>query len=411
MELGLNKAEPQIMHVDLNSAFATIEQQANPLLRGRPIAVAAYPSPGGCILAPSIEAKAYGVKTGMRVRDGKELVKDLIVLSPDPDKYFFINRKLQKLILNYTDDFTPKSIDELVIDFSTSRGLNAQSLTDIGLKIKRDIKLHIGDWMRVNIGIATNNFLAKTAAGLNKPDGLDTITHYDIKNIYHRLGLRDLNGINHRNEARLHWSKIYTPLQFLQASCYTLRHSVFGSIVGYYWYARLRGWEVDSAVFGRKSFGNDYALKSPTANKIELERLIMKLCDKTARRVRKQNYCGYGMSIWLGFSDHTGWHRQMRSSNPLFSTYDMYSHIIRILKLLPYLKTVARMGVACYDLRPQFPEQMSLFFEAFEKQKRLAHATDIIADKFGEFSLVPAKMMNMQDIIIKRVPFGAVSEL
>ncbi len=88
---------PTVMHIDLNSCFATIEQQANPLLRGKPVAVAAYTSPNGCILAASVEAKRLGVKTGMQVRDGLNLCPKLIILPPDPEKYRFINHKLQVL--------------------------------------------------------------------------------------------------------------------------------------------------------------------------------------------------------------------------------------------------------------------------------------------------------------------------
>src|ERR1043166_8868015 len=87
IDLPLNPAESLTMHIDLNSCFATIEQQANRLLRGRPIATAAYVSPRGCITAPSIEAKRFGVKTGMMVMEGKELCPELIVIPQDPPKY------------------------------------------------------------------------------------------------------------------------------------------------------------------------------------------------------------------------------------------------------------------------------------------------------------------------------------
>ena len=87
MSLALNHNPPTIMHVDLNSCFATIEQQANPLLRGKPIVVAAYDSPNGCVVAPSIEAKRYGIKTGMTVRDARLLYPRVIVRTPDPPKY------------------------------------------------------------------------------------------------------------------------------------------------------------------------------------------------------------------------------------------------------------------------------------------------------------------------------------
>src|SRR3712207_7892577 len=97
MSLALNHNPPRIMHVDLNSCFATIEQQANPLLRGKPLVVAAYNSPNGTVVAPSIEAKRYGIKTGMRVWEAKLLYPTVIVRTPDPPKYRDVHLKFRKI--------------------------------------------------------------------------------------------------------------------------------------------------------------------------------------------------------------------------------------------------------------------------------------------------------------------------
>src|SRR5690606_34184604 len=105
-----NPASPTILHIDLNSCFATVEQQANPLLRGRPIGVAAYTTPNGCVLAPSVEAKRAGCKTGMRVRDCLQLCPGMIILAPDPNKYRYVHLQLKKLLNSYTDLVYPKSV-------------------------------------------------------------------------------------------------------------------------------------------------------------------------------------------------------------------------------------------------------------------------------------------------------------
>src|SRR3989344_7875013 len=104
MSLSFNTKPSTILHVDLNSCFATIEQQANPHLRGKPIAVAAYDTPRGCIVAPSVEAKRLGVKVGMRVSEGRLLCPSLLVLTPDPAKYKSVHLALRKVISTYTDD-------------------------------------------------------------------------------------------------------------------------------------------------------------------------------------------------------------------------------------------------------------------------------------------------------------------
>src|SRR5258708_7305853 len=120
INLPFNPKPSTILHIDLNSCFATIEQQANSFLRGKPVAVAAYVSPSGCIVAPSVEAKKFGVKTGMRVKDGKILCPNLIVLPPDPNKYRAVHILLKQLMESYTDKVTPKSIDEFILDLEGS---------------------------------------------------------------------------------------------------------------------------------------------------------------------------------------------------------------------------------------------------------------------------------------------------
>ena len=187
--LPLNHNQPTIMHVDLNSCFATIEQQANPLLRGKPIVVAAYNSPNGCVVAPSIEAKQYGIKTGMSVRDAKLLYPGVIVRTPDPAKYRAVHLMFRRIFKDYSPAVSPKSIDEAVIDFTDTMSLHRRSLTDIGRENKKRFREEIGEWMRCSIGISTNRFLAKLAASLHKPDGLDVIDHTNVLAIYQHVKL------------------------------------------------------------------------------------------------------------------------------------------------------------------------------------------------------------------------------
>lgn len=133
---SFNPNTPSAMHIDINSCFATIEQQANPNLREKPVVVAAYPTPHGCILTASVEAKKLGIKTGMRVGDGQKLFKNLVVLTPDPPKYRYVHLKMREPLNHYTDKVTPKSIDEFVLDFED----NDKNLLNVSHKIKECIK-------------------------------------------------------------------------------------------------------------------------------------------------------------------------------------------------------------------------------------------------------------------------------
>jgi len=106
------------MHLDMNSYFASVEQQANPFLRGRPVGVCAYLSPGGCIIASSVEAKAKGVKTGFRVRDAKQLCPEIFLIENEPAKYRTVTENIFKILAEYTDTLEPYSIDEAFLDLT-----------------------------------------------------------------------------------------------------------------------------------------------------------------------------------------------------------------------------------------------------------------------------------------------------
>jgi DNA polymerase IV len=331
MALPINRNQPLLMHVDLNSCFATIEQQANPLLRGKPIVVAAYNSPKGTVVAPSIEAKRYGIKTGMRVMDAKLLYPNVIVRTPDPAKYRAVHLQFRTIFKGYSPDVSPKSIDEAVIDFTDTYALYNRSLTDIGREIKRRFREEIGEWMVCSIGIGPNRFLAKLAASLQKPDGLTVIDHTNVLKVYQAASLLDLNGINTRYQARLNAYGIHTPMEFFRASLDTLKKQVFQSIVGYYWYLRLRGYEIDEVDFARKSFGNTYALGKQTNDPKELARLLMKLCEKTGRRLRRAAYAATGVHVACVYTDFSSWHTGRKVEIPVYTTREIYLKALWLL--------------------------------------------------------------------------------
>ncbi len=411
MDLQLNDIDPLIMHVDLNSAYAIIEQQANRLIRHKPVGVAAYDSPGGFIIASSYEAKRLGIKL-MRIREARDITKDLVILTPDPEKYFDAHRRFREVLERYTNEVTPKSVDEFVVEFTRSKTVReGKSLVEAGFKIKRDIKKSLGEYVTVNIGIAPNRFLAKVAAGMDKPDGLDVITAKDIHNIYGQLDLMDLPGINHRYKARLNIAGIYTPLEFLNAPMPKLKKEVFRSIVGYYWFLRLRGYEIDSEKFKTKSFGNDYAVGDKTSDPDKVARLLMKLCEKTGRRLRKHDYQASGVFLGLGFENGTWWGKSKRSKSYLYSTQDIYLHCVRLMRTVSFPARVVHINISVFGLVPATPVQLGLFDGTRLDTRSLAIASDRVNNRYGEYTVIPATMANMQDTIIKRVPFGSVRDI
>lgn len=375
------------MHIDLNSCFATIEQQANPLLRGRPIAVAAYTTPMGCIVAPSVEAKRYGIKVGMRVGDGKLLCPNLVVLSPDPAKYRDVHCKLRSLLADYTEKVIPKSIDEFVFKPICP----PEAVLAKGGEIKQRIKKEIGEAITVSIGIGPNRFLAKVASNLHKPDGLDEINKDNFLKVYSSLALTDLCGIKMRNVFRLNGVGVYSVLDFYQAPLWKLK-AAFQSINGYYWHLRLHGWEIDDAVFARRSYGNSYALPKPFEKPEELSPILQKLVVKMSSRLRKAGYKTKGIHLAVSYRDGSFWHKGYKTFKVLFDSRDIYKRAYGLLLESPYKKPVREIAVSCFNLVKDNLLQLE-FFEDMEKKTNLVEAIDGVNERWGSFVLTPASML------------------
>lgn len=411
MDNHTNRAKPLIMHIDLNSCFAIVEQQANPLYRRKPLAVAAYDTPRGMVIASSYEAKAKGIKLGVNVGQARQLDPGVIILMPDPPKYREAHKLFRSVLQEFTNDVYAKSIDEFVIDFTGSPALRAgRDLVDVGYEIKHKVKNRVGSYVTVNVGIGTNRFWAKTAAGLHKPDGLDVMSAENAVDIYNNLELRDLTGINYRYEARLNTAGIFTPLQLLEASADKLHKQVFHSIVGKQWYARLRGWEVDDIIWDRKTVGHNYAIGQKTADREELARLIMKLCHKVGRRMRRQGFSARGVHLSIGFTDGNWWAKSQDTHGLLYATSDIYYHVSKLLRQAVIPDLAAYLSVSVYGLVRVEPEQLSIFGGTRLDGKALADAQDDINDRYGDYTLVPATMAGMESLIIDRIAFGSVKD-
>lgn len=407
-KLQFNPKPPTILHIDLNSCFATIEQQANPHLRGRPIAVAAYKSPSGCILAPSVEAKRLGIKTGMRVKDGKLLCSDLIVLEPDPWKYRNVHTQLKKILCDYVENPIPKSIDEFVINLEGFPSLKKGVLWT-GCDIKKRIKTEIGEWITVSIGIGPNRFLAKTAASLKKPDGLEIINLENYSEVFSNLELSDLCGIKSNNIVRLNKLGIFTVPDFYNAEPKNL-HDAFHSVVGYYWYLRLKGWEIDDVEFNRSSYGNSVALYQNFTSPEELSPVLLKLVEKMAGRMRKAGYKAKGVHVSMLYRNGAYWHKGFSTDEYLFSSGDIYKKAYKILTHSPYKYPVHTLAVSCFDLKKDDYLQLSMI-EDVNKKVGLTKALDQISEKWGNFVITPAKMLGTKDLVKDRISFGGVKEL
>lgn len=405
-----NQERPLIMHIDLNSCFATVEQQARPMLRGKPVGIANRSNENTALVTASYEAKAMGVKVGMKVREAKLLCPDLVIVESDPSKYRYVYHRLLDIMKDYSAHVTMKSIDEGIIDFhDTTAAMQGRDLVEIGHEIKQRLKDEIGIWMRCNVGIATNRFLAKQAAGLNKPDGLDVITPANIREVLGKLKLTDLTGIASQNEKRLNSVGIYTPLQFLDADVVVLQKIVFKSVVGRWWHDRLRGWEVDDVQSDVKRVGRQYVLESFTLSRDEIIQRLHHLCESVGSRMRSQNKSARGIYVYAKTLSREHWHSSSLSGLPFSSdqTIFMLAHTL----FLGAPGEIKEIGIHCYELEPIQDQQVSLFNDQIVQERQVTEAIDGINKKYGERTIHSADTLGTGIYVKQKIPFGSTRYL
>ncbi|HVQ43595.1 MAG TPA: hypothetical protein VMT30_01365 [Candidatus Saccharimonadia bacterium] len=423
MELKPNPARPEVMHLDLNSAFAMTEQQANPLLRGRPVGVTNRLNDYAICIAASHEAKQLGIKLGTRNGEAKRIAPNFVMRESDAAKYQHVTRLIRGIFESYSPVTQMKSVDEGIIDFRGMAGLlKGRPLEDIGREIKQRVREEVGDYMTVNVGIAPNRWLAKVAAGFMKPDGLYVIDHTNLEAVYGFMRLVELPYIKRRLERRLGDAGIYTPLEFYRASERTLSKRVFRSVNGHHWYLRLRGYETEVA-FGIRTVGRNYVLEHRTADPEELATLLYKASAKVARRLRKNDLAARGFMLWLGYVQEPaegtrpawggprGWHERKMYKTAAYRGDQLYTRALelfgRSLEQWPG-RVVSSLVMTTYELEPVRSDQLYLWESEDARQDRIEAAMNAINDRYGEQRLMPASVLASKNPMQDKIPFGTV---
>ncbi len=315
------------IYVDMNSFFASCEQQESKALRGKPVGVITHPSAYACVIAPSIEAKRYGIKTGMRLPECKSLCPALIPVVARPFIYRRYHIKIMNVLKKYCSETVAKSIDEAVMDMKTYHYI----YTDLKLlaqKIKADIATECGDFVRCSIGIAPNTFLAKLATELQKPDGLVEITPENIDGYLKTLQLTDLPGIARANAKRLNTIGIQTPLQ-LKYSSEALLRKAFGGIVGNYWYRRLHFMEVDGHKSAYKAMSAARMVSGrQRMNPQSLESLFISLCTRLEQRMVKQECFCKELHCYIRYTNIPAWETRVRLNDPTQDAMEIRNYLL-----------------------------------------------------------------------------------
>ena len=407
-----------VMYVDLNSCFATTEQQARPKLRNKPVAILNRLTENSAIIAASIEAKALGIKVGMRADEAKTICKDIVFAETEPSKYIYVHEKLKSILKSYSPKILMKSIDEGLVDLSeASEEVRNMTPKALALEIKERLKTEVGCYMKCNVGFSYNRFLAKLAGELHKPDGMDCITNNNIYEVFSHLKLTDLPGINKKTEKRLKTYGIDSPVKLLDADEEILRVQVFNSIEGTKWYYRLRGIETDERDEKTKSIGRQFVL-APNTSPEDVRIRLAHLAEDVGFRLRGQDLYARGIYVWVTFNltEHSFTAHKNYLKDETFNTD---SDIISFSKEL-YDQIIAEnkgksnnprvIGVSLYKLEDDETMQLSFEHEKSEKAKKVAKAVDEINHRFGSRTVHSAYTLKSNDMHTK-IPFGSTRYL
>jgi DNA polymerase-4 len=406
-----------VMYVDMNSFFASCEQQLRPELRGRPIGVTAGSHPWACIIAPSIEAKKYGVKTGMRVNETRHLCPGLIAVPARPVVYRKAHIAIMDVLNRYcSGDVLPKSIDEAAINLTSYRFVY-KDIPALARQIKDDLRREVGEYVKCSIGIAPNTFLAKLATDMQKPDGLVQITPENIDERLASLSLQDLPGIGSRNARRLELIGIKTPLQMRHSSQSLLRKA-FGGIAGYYWHCRLNFAEVDFYSAGYRGMSATRTIAPQYRTKAKLEAMLVSLCTKLEQRLVKAGIYCRSASFFLRYANGTRWDTAMHLGAAVQDATELRRHIVQQIERFESERRsgellnsgVKQIGVGITDFVPEEGLLYSLFDNRMQWDK-LRKVMYGIKDRYGKYALRKASETVERSEMDDAIGFGSVKDL
>jgi len=374
-----------VMHIDMNAFFASVEQQANPELQGKPIAVVGS---GGrtVITTASYEARKFGVKTGMAIWEGKRCCPQLIIVVGDNRKYTYTSARIVEMMKDYTPEVEVFSIDEAWLDVTHS--LSAFGSPErIAYLLKARIRESFG--LKCSIGIAPNKLLAKLASDMQKPDGLTIIKPEDVSRILERLPISELCGIGKKMDKHFALMNIRTcgELGRCDEGRLTRKFGILGKV-----YKNMGLGIDDSPVTPAedtdevKSVGHSMTLRQDVSKREDILKYLLQLSEMVGRRARRYGVSGRTITLHIRFADfYSSFGKQNTLKSYINLSDEIYKAAVAILDTTELPQSVRQLGVKLSNLKYE-AEQLSLFQDV-QKKSDAIKAMDAVNDRFGEFKV------------------------
>ena len=429
-------AEPEAKHgtamnwlfVDLNSYFASVEQEVRPELRGRPVAVVPMMADTTVCIAASYEAKAFGVKTGTMVADARRMCPEIVLVEGRHELYTEYHHRVVEAVESCVPVAAVLSIDEMACRLM-GRERPLLAALELGRQVKARIRERVGSMLHSSVGLATNRYLAKIASDMEKPNGLVALPLDVLPAALRQLDLRDLPGIGARTEKRLNQRGIRSMADLLALSC-EQAGEVWGSVWGERLWHWLRGEDFEmSEADHLKSISHQHVLAPEMRTEEKAWAVAHKLLHKAAMRLRAANLWASNIGLAIGFAvprsgdgpvsrfgvPNRGWHDGLKLSE----CQDNPTLIAALRRLWESRPRGAQfehpyfIGVVLGDLVPARLHTLNLFdgLEDEQSRARLLEVMDALNHKYGLSTLAPATMLTAFKAAPTRIAFHSVPDV
>ncbi len=394
------------LYIDMNSYFASVEQQERPELRGRPLGIVPTRTRATCCIAASIEAKQFGVKTGCAVPDAQKLCPHIRFVLARHQLYVQYHQRIVEAVESCLHVTSIRSIDEMAARLMGPER-QPEAARRIAVRIKKTIAERIGKFVRCSIGGGPNLWLAKVATDVEPgPDTLSLLRPDDLPHRLYHLNLTDLPGIGRRMSIRLNVAGITTVERLYSLSEADMQRLWASKVTGTIWWCRLHGVELPSRLTRRQSVGHSHVLAPEFRTHEKAFEVMVHLIQKAGRRLRRLKYCANRLTLSVRFDEGRRWKQEMK----LPAISDTLNLVRCAAEMWPHqpLGTPKKVSMRLTDLQPQHLAE-PLFAEQ-RRDNRLAHTVDAIHLRYGSQSIICGAMLKARESTPTRIAFTQIPD-
>lgn len=391
----------QILHVDMDAFFASVEQRDDPSLRGKPLVVGGA-THRGVVAAASYEARRYGIRSAMPMAEARRRCQELIVVPPRGERYAEVSARVFDVFYKYTPLVEGLSIDEAFLDVTASRSLFGAG-AEIARLIKKDVLEATG--LTASAGVAPCKFVAKIASAMDKPDGLTVVTG-DVAGFLAALPIERMWGIGPKTAPQLRALGYATLGDLARADGAALERAL-GS-----WGAQVRdlasGHDPRDVLPDReaKSIGAECTYDVDLTTREAIARTLLAHASRVAERLTASGVAAGAVVVKLKLHDFTLLTRRMTLPSPASDTRTLHDACLTLLDRFPLERAKVRLtGVAAQELGPAEPVQPALFRDAKQERRRDVESLLLRANqRFGNKPITFATLL--EDSTPRAAPEG-----